>query len=138
MHMNFSNKQINPQRSAIFNWLSHRWRAQGEPACRLTIPSQEVQEGAFVVIRSAGWQFYGLVTDMQLGATDPRFADEQSETRLPAGLSNLLHGQTLFPTWRCCQPCSVGPTPGISSLAGRNLDNLITLVKTAAHATSSG
>jgi hypothetical protein len=31
-----------------------------------------------------------------LGATDPRFADEQSETRLPPELARLLHGQTLF------------------------------------------
>jgi hypothetical protein len=63
---------------------------------RLTVPSQSVQEGAFVVIESGGWLFYGLVTDMQLGATDPRFADEQSEERLPAELAALLHGQTLY------------------------------------------
>ncbi len=63
---------------------------------RLTVPAQQVQEGAFVVIPSGDWQFYGLVTDLQLGATDPRFADEQSETRLPPALANALHGQTLF------------------------------------------
>jgi uncharacterized protein len=63
---------------------------------RLTVPAQEVQEGSFVIIDSADWRFYGLVTDLQLGATDPRFADEQSETRLPGGLSALLHGQTLY------------------------------------------
>jgi DNA helicase HerA-like ATPase len=63
---------------------------------RLTVPAQQVQEGAFVVAESGDWQFYGLVTDLQLGSTDPRFADEQSETRLPAGLAGLLHGQTLF------------------------------------------
>jgi DNA helicase HerA-like ATPase len=63
---------------------------------RLTVPPQEVQEGSFVVIESGGWNFYGLVTDLQLGATDPRFADEQSEARLPAGLASLLHGQTLY------------------------------------------
>src|SRR4030066_525344 len=65
---------------------------------RLTIPSQQVQEGAFVVIESGSWQFYGLVTDLQLGSTDPRFADEQSETRLPLEMASLLHGQTLFTT----------------------------------------
>ena len=59
---------------------------------RLTLPAQEVQEGAFVVIESGDWQFYGLVTDLQLGATDPRFADEQSETRLPAELAGLSDG----------------------------------------------
>ena len=63
---------------------------------RLTVPPQQVQEGGFVVIESGEWQFYGLVTDLQLGATDPRFADEQSEERLPAGLARLLHGQTLY------------------------------------------
>jgi hypothetical protein len=63
---------------------------------RLTVPSNQVQEGAFAVIESGGWQFYGLVTDLLLGATDPRFADEQSEARLPMELANLLHGQTLF------------------------------------------
>jgi len=63
---------------------------------RLTVPSQEVQEGAFVTIKSSDWQFYGLVVDLQLGSTDPRFADEQSETRLPPLLAKALHGQTLF------------------------------------------
>jgi DNA helicase HerA-like ATPase len=63
---------------------------------RLCVPAQEVQEGAFVVVESGEWQFYGLVTDLQLGATDPRFADEQSEVRLPAALAELLHGQTLY------------------------------------------
>ena len=63
---------------------------------RLTVPPQEVQEGSFVVVRSNEWQFYGLVTDLQLGATDPRFADEQSETRFPPGVAALLHGQTLY------------------------------------------
>ena len=63
---------------------------------RLTVPPQEVQEGSFVVVESGGWRFYGLVTDLQLGTTDPRFADEQTETRLPAVLASLLHGQTLY------------------------------------------
>ena len=65
---------------------------------RLTVPPQQVQEGSFVVIESGGWLFYGLVTDLQLGATDPRFADEQTETRLPAEAARLLHGQTLYTT----------------------------------------
>ena len=63
---------------------------------RLTVPSNEVQEGAFAVIENDEWLFYGLVTDLRLGATDPRFADEQSEARLPAELAKLLHGQTLY------------------------------------------
>lgn len=63
---------------------------------RLSISPEEVQEGAFVVLKSKSWQFYGLVTDIKLGATDPRFADEQSETRLASNLARLLHGQTLY------------------------------------------
>ncbi len=63
---------------------------------RLTVAPQSIQEGGFVVIKSSDWQFYGLVTDLQLGATDLRFADEQSEQRLPGGLARLLHGKTLF------------------------------------------
>jgi hypothetical protein len=63
---------------------------------RLEVPASEVQEGAFVVIEALPWHFYGLVTDLQLGATDPRFADEQSEDRFPPGIARLLHGQTLY------------------------------------------
>ncbi len=81
---------------------------------RLTVPSQDVQEGAFVVIESGNWLFYGLVTDLQLGATDPRFADEQSEGRYPPQLAQLLHGQTLF-TNLVVMPALMmerGPDPG--------------------------
>jgi hypothetical protein len=80
---------------------------------RLTVPSQEVQEGAFVVIESGEWLFYGLVTDLQLGATDPRFADEQ-ETRLPPELASLLHGQTLFTNLEVLPALMLeqGPDPG--------------------------
>ena len=63
---------------------------------RLTVSPQEIQEGAFVVIASGNWRYYGIVTDIQLGATDPRFADEQMEGRFPAHISNALHGQTLY------------------------------------------
>ncbi|MGB4594314.1 MAG: ATP-binding protein [Anaerolineaceae bacterium] len=81
---------------------------------RLTVPPQEVQEGAFVIMDSSNWRFYGLVTDLQLGSTDPRFADEQSETRLPAHLNRLLQGQTLF-TNLAVMPALMmdrGPEPG--------------------------
>jgi hypothetical protein len=81
---------------------------------RLTVPAQEVQEGSFVIIDSADWRFYGLVTDLQLGATDPRFADEHSETRLPGGLSALLHGQTLYTNLEVMPALmlEIGPDPG--------------------------
>lgn len=81
---------------------------------RLTVPSVEVQEGAFVVIETGDWLFYGLVTDLQLGATDPRFADEQSETRLPSPLASLLHGQTLYTNLQVLPALMLarGPQPG--------------------------
>jgi hypothetical protein len=81
---------------------------------RLTVPSQEVQEGGFVVIESGDWLFYGLVTDLQLGATDPRFADEQTESRLPPDLAGLLHGQTLFTNLEVLPALMLerGPEPG--------------------------
>jgi hypothetical protein len=81
---------------------------------RLTVPAQDVQEGAFVVIESGAWQYYGLVTDLLLGATDPRFADEQSETRLPANLAKALHGQTLYTNLEVLPALMLetGPEPG--------------------------
>jgi hypothetical protein len=63
---------------------------------RLSGSPQAVQEGAFVVIDSNTWRFFGLVTDLQLGATDPRFADEQSEGRFSPDIAKLLVGQTLY------------------------------------------
>jgi hypothetical protein len=84
---------------------------------RLTVPANQVQEGAFVVIRSGDWQFYGLVTDLQLGASDPRFADEQTDDRLPSGLARLLHGQTLYTNLEVLPALmlEVGPDPAQDS-----------------------
>ena len=63
---------------------------------RLIVSPQEIQEGAFVVIQSGDWNYYGIVTDIQLGATDPRFADEQTEIRFPPNIAKALYGQTLY------------------------------------------
>ncbi len=84
---------------------------------RLTVPAQIVQEGGFVVIESGDWMFYGLVTDLQLGATDPRFADEQSEVRFPPGLARLLHGQTLYTNLEVLPALMLerGPEPGTAA-----------------------
>lgn len=81
---------------------------------RLTIPAQQVQEGAFVVMDSNNWRFYGLVTDMLLGATDPRFADDQSSDRVPPMLANLLYGQTLYTNLSVLSTLMTdrGPEPG--------------------------
>ena len=63
---------------------------------RLTIPADQVQEGGFVVLESGNWQFYGLVTDLQLGASDPRYAELPNTPRLSALASRLLAEQTLY------------------------------------------
>jgi DNA helicase HerA-like ATPase len=81
---------------------------------RLTVDPLTVQEGAFVVIESGDFQFYGLVTDLQLGATDPRFADEQSEARFAPPLAQALHGQTLYTNLEVLPALMLerGPEPG--------------------------
>ena len=81
---------------------------------RLTVDPLSVQEGAFVVIESGAYLFYGLVTDMQLGATDPRFADEQSERRFTPVIAKALHGQTLFTNLEVLPALMLerGPEPG--------------------------
>ena len=86
---------------------------------RLMVSPHEVQEGAFVVIESGDFLYYGLVTDLQLGATDPRFADEQSERRLPAALAQALHGQTLFTNLEVLPALMLerGPDPGAPAYA---------------------
>ncbi len=64
---------------------------------RLTVQADEVQEGSFVVCESGQYTYYGLATDLQLGATDPRFADEKSD-RLPPIIQKSLYGKTLHTT----------------------------------------
>lgn len=88
-------------------------------SARLTVPASDVQEGAFVTIEDGDWLFYGLATDLQLGATDPRFADEQSEKRFPPQLANALHGQTLFTNLEILPALMLerGPEPGSPAYA---------------------
>ncbi|HEY3311914.1 MAG TPA: ATP-binding protein [Anaerolineales bacterium] len=83
-------------------------------SARLTVDPLDVQEGSFVVIDSGNYRFYGLATDLILGATDPRFADEQSEARLPPMLAKALHGQTLFTNLEILPALMLerGPDPG--------------------------
>jgi DNA helicase HerA-like ATPase len=64
---------------------------------RLTVPADQVQEGSFVVSDSGRFRYYGLVTDLRLGSTDPRFADEKSD-RLQPAIQQALLGKTLFTT----------------------------------------
>ncbi len=81
---------------------------------RLIVSPQEIQEGAFVVIQSGDWNYYGIVTDIQLGATDPRFADEQSGVRYPPNIARALYGQTLYANLEVLPNLmlEIGPEPG--------------------------
>jgi uncharacterized protein len=81
---------------------------------RLTVSPQEIQEGAFVVIQSGDWNYYGIVTDIQLGATDQRFADEQSGVRYPPNITKALYGQTLYANLEVLPNLmlEIGPEPG--------------------------
>ncbi|MCX6055846.1 MAG: ATP-binding protein [Chloroflexi bacterium] len=63
---------------------------------RLCVPAHKVQEGGFVVLESGDWQFYGLVTDLQLGAIDPRYAELPGARGLSPAVSRLLAEQTLY------------------------------------------
>ena len=82
---------------------------------RLTVPPETVQEGAFVIVDSGQWRYYGLVTDILLGSTDPRFADEQSEKRFPPHIASLLHGQTLFTNLEVMPSLMLDRGPDLSS-----------------------
>ncbi|MCA9898582.1 MAG: ATP-binding protein [Ardenticatenaceae bacterium] len=64
---------------------------------RLTVPADRVQEGSFVVCENGRFHYYGLITDLQLGSTDPRFADEKSD-RLQPAIQQALLGKTLYTT----------------------------------------
>jgi hypothetical protein len=100
---------------------------------RLDVPAQSVQEGGFVVIESGEWLFYGLVTDLQLGALDPRYAEGIAYQQLSPHIAAQLRSQTLFtnlevlpalmlergpeldapdyPTWRSEHPEDPRPLP---------------------------
>ena len=89
------NKNIDPEtRSAIGYVIGGGLKAN--LFVRLTVPAQSVQEGGFVVIESGDWLFYGLVTDLQLGALDPRYAEEIASRQLSPHIAALLRQQTLF------------------------------------------
>jgi DNA helicase HerA-like ATPase len=81
---------------------------------RLTADPLEVQEGAFVVVESGPVLFYGLVTDLQLAAADPQYADEELASRLGPVLSKALADQTLYTVLEVLPALMLerGPEPG--------------------------
>jgi len=80
---------------------------------RLEVPTHEVQEGAFVVVEGSPWNFYGLVTDIQLGATDHRFAS--SPDVLGADARSLLEGSVLYSDAEILPVLMYGVGPELSS-----------------------
>lgn len=86
---------------------------------RLTADPQAAQEGAFVVVDHNAWRYFGLVTDIRLDATDPRFANEQNERRLPGELAALLHSQTLSTNLEIYPALmmEIGPDPSLDPVA---------------------
>jgi len=85
---------------------------------RLTVPADRVQEGSFVVCEDGRYRYYGLITDLQLGATDPRFADEKSD-RLQPAIQHALLGKTLYTTLMMYPTLmlDIGPEPGSNARA---------------------
>ena len=63
---------------------------------RLNVQPQSVLEGAFVVIDSNNWRFYGLVTDLRLTAIDEQYATQINAQRFSAHLAEMLNQQTLY------------------------------------------
>ena len=81
---------------------------------RLTVSPQLVQEGAFVVINSNNWRFYGLVTDLRLMAIDEQYASQLNSQRFAPHLAEYLNSQTLY-TNLAVMPVLMmekGPEPG--------------------------
>ncbi|HFQ93181.1 MAG TPA: DUF87 domain-containing protein, partial [Anaerolineae bacterium] len=65
---------------------------------RLSVSPEKVKEGSFVVTDSGNWRFYGLITNLALGATNPRFADERPSRIESAFIRRALMGKTLYTT----------------------------------------
>ncbi len=81
---------------------------------RLNVPPQHVQEGAFVVVESGDYLFYGLVTDLRLGTTNERVLDEQIGERFTPALGDMLQEQMLYANLAIYPVLMLerGPAPG--------------------------
>ncbi len=64
---------------------------------RLQIPPQDIQEGAFVVMDAPGWRFFGVVTDVALRTTHPRYVENETPDLNPV-LTRMLRRSTLYVT----------------------------------------
>ncbi len=64
---------------------------------RLQIPAHHLQEGAFVVMEAPEWRFFGIVTDIALHTTHPRYIETETPDLAP-GLTRMLRASTLYTT----------------------------------------
>lgn len=79
---------------------------------RLQVPPHQVHEGAFVVMDAAPWRFYGVVTNVVLRATHPRYVETETPHLAPA-LTHMLRQSTLYVTATVLpvKMLEVGPDP---------------------------
>ncbi len=79
---------------------------------RLQVPAHEVQEGAFVVMEAPPWLFYGVITDITLQATHPRYVESETPGLAPA-LTEMLRRHTLYTTATVLpvKMLEIGPDP---------------------------
>ena len=82
---------------------------------RLTVSPQEIQEGAFVVIQSGDWNYYGIVVGHPRSAR-PTSALPMSRpgSVIPPHIAKALHGQTLYANLEVLPNLmlEIGPEPG--------------------------
>lgn len=67
-----------------------------EVTARLHVSPRSVREGTFLTIEDNGLKFFGLLSKMELGATNSKFAEGLGVQQLPHHAAALLKGQTLF------------------------------------------
>jgi hypothetical protein len=82
---------------------------------RLSVQPQSVLEGAFVVIDSNNWRFYGLVTDLRLTAIDEQYATQINAQRFSPHLAAMLNQQTLYTNLAVMPVLMMETGPGIDS-----------------------
>ena len=79
---------------------------------RLQVPPYRVHEGAFVVMDAPGWRFFGIVIDVALRTTHPRYVENETPDLAPA-LTHMLRQSTLYTTATVLpvRMMEIGPDP---------------------------
>jgi hypothetical protein len=71
-------------------------------SARLTVDPLSVQEGGFVVIDSGNYRFYGLVTDIRLGAQIHALPTNRARCACRPPWPKPCTGRRFTPIWRFC------------------------------------